>query len=111
MGIMSDVTTQGANSTSANLMSGKIGEFVERPSSVRVGIVAAAVGMFGTVIIGGNVLLDDQEVSAANRFPTDPDDIVVEVGAVPGDQIVVRIRNSTGAGIVTQSLVKTIALG
>lgn len=108
--IMSDVTTQGANSTSGNLMAGKIGEFVERPSSVRIGIVAAAVGMFATVIIGATVLMDDQEISDANRSPTDPDDIVVETGAVPGDQIVVRIRNSTGAGILTKSLVKTIPL-
>lgn len=108
--IMTDVTSQGANSTSGNLMAGKIGEFVERPSSVRVGIVAAAAGVFGTVIIGGKVLLDDQEVGLVAGLPVDPDNILVETGAVPGDQIVIRIRNSTGGALIAQTLVKTIPL-
>lgn len=108
--IMTDVTSQAADSTSGNLITGKIGEFVERPSSIRIGIVAAAVGLFATVIIGGKVLLDDQEVPLVAGMPTDPDNILVETGAVPGDQIVIRIRNSTASAIIGQTLVKTIPL-
>jgi len=108
--IMTSVLSQAANSTSGNLVAGKIGEFVERPSSVRVGFLGAAVGLFATVIIGGKVLLDDQEVATAAGMPVDPDNIIVETGAVPGDQIVIRQRNSTGTAIIGQLLVKTIPL-
>lgn len=110
MNVMTDVQSVGANATTNNILSGKIGEFVERPSSVRIGILGAAVGVFATVIIGGNVLLDDQEVGNAATMPVDPDNIIVETGAVPGDQIVIRLRNSTGAAIICKTLTKTIPL-
>jgi len=89
-----------ANSTSTNRLAGKLGEFLERNSALRLGGVAAAVGLFITLIVGGETVIDDQEISGANRFPIDPDDVVGTPGGLAGDQLIMRLRNSTGAPIV-----------
>ncbi|MEE8607589.1 MAG: hypothetical protein V3S55_08295 [Nitrospiraceae bacterium] len=106
MAQMSDVRSVAANTTVANVLAGKSQEFITEDSIVRAAIVAAAVGMFATILIGEEVILEDQEVSGANRFPTDPDDFNYEGAGVPGERIVLKLRNSTGAAIVVNSSVK-----
>ncbi len=97
--VMTDVESVAANTTSGNVLAGKSGEFVSEPSVVTIGIAASAVGLFATVVIGSEVVVDDQEVSAANHMPIFPDDTLAEGGAFAGDRITVRLRNSTGAAI------------
>lgn len=106
MPVMSDRQVVGANATVTNVLAGKIAEFLSAPSRVGIYATASAVGLNVTVLIGGESILDDQEVSAANRYPIIPDDFVVEGGGVPGDRIVVRLRNTTGAGITAFSRVE-----
>lgn len=104
--IMTDRQSVAANATVQNAISGKTMEYLAAPSRVRVGINAAAIGLFATVIIGTNVVLEDQEVSSINRFPQDPEDFILDEPGLPGDRIVVKLRNSTGAAIITFSAVK-----
>lgn len=101
--VMTDVTSVAATSTSANLLAGKNMEFIPEPSVITIGICAAAVGVFATVVIGTEVVVDDQEVSAAAHMPIFPDDVLAEGGAFAGDRITVRLRNSTGAAIICQT--------
>lgn len=105
MAIMTDVTTVGANATVANVLAGKSHEFLPEKSSIMVYIAAAAVGMFCSVLIGGEVVVDDQEVSAVARFPIRPDDLIGRGAGFGGDRLIVRLRNSTGAGILTKSMI------
>jgi len=102
---MSDVRTVAANAIIDNILTGKIHEFASRPSIVRLLMTASAVGMFTSFLIGGEAVVQDQEVGAGNRFPVDPDDFYAAFGASVGDRIVVQLRNSTGAGILVQSVV------
>lgn len=111
MGVMTDVQTVAANTFTANILAGKTFEFCQHTCVLRMGIVAAAVGVRATIMVGEEVLVDDQEVPGSNRFPIDPDDLHFEIGAEPGDRIVVKLRNTTGAGIVVNTLIKDVPLG
>ncbi len=108
---MTDVRTVAANAIIANILTGKIHEFASRPSVVRLMITGAVAGMFTSFLIGGEAVVQDQEIGAANRFPIDPDDFFAEFGAGVGDRVVVQLRNSTGAGIVVQTVVDVSPIG
>jgi len=105
MAIMTDRQIVSANTTIATVCSGKIAEFVHEPSAVRLSGCASAVGLNMSLIIGEEVVVEDQEVNAQNRMPIVPDDFVAEGGAFPGDRIVVKYRNTTGAAITAFSRV------
>jgi len=95
-----------ANATTGNIMAGKVFEFVPAPSIIKVYINAAAVGMNADVLVGNESYLNDEEVSNANRFPIRNEDLLVELGALAGERIVIRLRNTTGAAIITNTLVE-----
>lgn len=97
--VMTDVESVAANTTTGNILAGKACEFIEEPSVLTVGICASAVGLRASVIIGKEVVVDDQEVSAANHMPLFPDDVLAEGGAFGGDRVMIRLRNTTGAAI------------
>lgn len=97
--VMTDVESVAANTTTGNILAGKSQEFVPEASIITIGIAASAVGLKASVIIGSEVVVDDQEVSSINRMPQFPEDVLAEGGAFPGDRITVRLRNSTGGAI------------
>lgn len=103
MPTMTDRQSVALNATVANVLAGKIFEFAARPSVVRLYATAAAVGLNVSFVIGSRVIVDDQEINAQNRMPIVPDDMLAEAGARPGERIVVRLRNTTGAAIVAFS--------
>lgn len=98
--VMTDVQSVAANTTTPNILAGKAKEFVDEASILQIGIVASAVGLKATVVVGNEVVVDDQEVSAINRMPQFPEDVLAEGGAFPGDRITVRLHNTT-AGAIT----------
>jgi hypothetical protein len=100
---MTDYQSVAANTTTGNILAGKAKEFMEEAAILQIGICAAAIGLRASVIIGNEVVVDDQEVSAANHMPIFPDDILAEGGAFAGDRVIVRLRNTTGAAIVAWS--------
>ena len=105
---MTDVQSVAANTTTGNIFAGNVFEFIASPSLVRFYLVAAAVGMNVDVLVGNESYASDQEISGANRFPIRNEDLLVELGALPGERIVVRLRNTTGAALVVQSLVEVL---
>lgn len=105
MSIMSDNQSVAANATILNVLAGKVHEFLSEDSIVRAYVSAAAVGMRVSVLIGAEVLVDDQEVSSSNRFPLIPDDLLAEGAGFQSDRLIVRYRNTTGAAIIVRSLV------
>ncbi len=106
MPTMTDRRTVALNATVANVLAGLIYEFLPFDAVVEFGIVAAAVGLNASVKSGTDVLQDDQEVSAINRFPVYPDDFVLTDVAAAGERLVVGLRNTTGAGIQVITVVK-----
>jgi len=106
MAIMTSRDSVAANAVSANICAAKSSEFVQEESIVRLYATAAAVGLNLSVIVGSEVVIDDQEVSAQNRMPLVPDDLIAEAGAFPGDRIILKWRNTTGAAIIGFSRVE-----
>lgn len=100
MPVMTDRQSVAANATVQNVVAGKLAEFLGDPSRVALYATGSAVGLNFSILIGGESVVDDQEVSAANRFPVIPDDFVAEGGGLAGDRIIVRVRNTT-AGAIT----------
>jgi hypothetical protein len=97
---MTDYQSVAANTTTGNILAGKNKEFLEEASILQIGVCAAAIGLRMTCVIGSEVVVDDQEVSAANHMPVFPDDVLAEGGGFPGDRVTIRLRNTTGGAIV-----------
>lgn len=93
-------TVVAANSSSGNVLSGKVLEIVQRPSKVRVFAAASAAGIKGTFTSGNELVMEESDISQANRFPVDPDDRCVEDVAMPNDRLALSFRNTT-AGPLT----------
>lgn len=90
-----------ANSTSANVLAGQLDEFLAGPAAISLAAAASAAGMRATLSVGGRLVIDDQAISGANRFPILPDDLVAAgVAGVPGERLILRFRNTT-AGALT----------
>lgn len=92
------VTNLAAAASNANVLSGSMVEFVERPSRVRFFIVGDAAGEGrASVQIGTRGVMNESPLNRAARFPLVPDDLTCEDVALPGQRITLALRN-TGAG-------------
>lgn len=105
MARMTDIQAIGANAQVDNVLSGKQAEFLAEDSVIRLLAVAAAAGIRTTFMVGGEAIVQDQEISGVNRFPTFPDDVVAEGAGFGGDRILVSMRNTTGAAIAVTTIV------
>ena len=104
---MSDRQSVGANAVVANVLAGKLHEFLSEDSIVRLYAVAAAVGLNVSLLVGGESIVQDQEVSGAGGFPVIPDHFIAEGAGFAGDRLVLSLRNTTGAAIVATTIVDT----
>jgi len=112
MKVMTDVARSvAANASSANILDGKAEQFLTRNSALSFYIVASAVGILATILVGDSVVVDDQEVSGINRFPIRPDDLFARSGGAGGDLILVRLRNRTGGALTVNTVVDVQAVG
>ena len=102
MGVITNETTVTANTTTANLLAGDINEFLGRASVVSLFVAAAAVGIRAQLLVGKDVVIDDQPVSDANRFPQTPEDYLMRGAGFPGDRLTLRFRNTTGGNIIVR---------
>jgi len=100
MPALNDRQSVAANTTIANALTGKTQEFLSGPSILQFAVNAAAVGLNATILVGDTVVLEDQEVSAANRMGLFPDDFIYQAGGLQGDRIVVKLHNTTAGAIV-----------
>jgi hypothetical protein len=100
MPIMTDRQSVAANATVSNVLAGKLGEFVGMPGVISLYASASAVGLNVSLLVGGQSVVDDQEVNAQNRMPLVPDDFVAGSTGLQGDRVIVRLRNTT-AGAIT----------
>lgn len=110
MPTMTDNRSVAANTRTTNVLAGLPFEFVSTPSIIRFYAAAAAAGVNTDLLIGGENLVSDSEISSANRFPIRPDDLVTEHGGSGGDRLFVSYRNTTGAAIIVKTIVDVLPL-
>lgn len=111
MSVMSDRQSVGANAVVTNALSGKVHEFLARPSVIRLYATASAVGLNMTLLIDGVAVVNDQEVNAQNRMPLIPDDLFAMGVGNAGSRLVLSYRNTTGAAITGFSHVDVEPIG
>jgi len=104
-------TTVAANATVDNVITGNQYEFLPFNAQLDFGIVAAAAGIVMDVYSGSDTLIEAGSCSAANRSPIYPDDFDLRDVAMGGERIKVRLRNTTGAGIVVNTTVRITPVG
>ena len=111
MPLMTDRQSVAANATVQNVLAGKIDEFLRMNSIVSLYAIAEAVGVNISLIVGGAVVLDDQEIvaRAAGVSITKPDDLVIQAGGLAGDRMILRLRNTTGAAIIVRTQLESLA--
>ena len=107
--ILTDRQSVAANTTVANVLAGKLNEFLNENSVVSLYMLAEAVGVNASLIVGNEIVVDDQEITArAVGTPiTVPDDFLAQGGGFAGDRLIVRVRNTTGAAIVVRTRIET----
>jgi len=110
MALLTDRQSVAANTTIANALTGKSLEFLQGPSAIEFGVNAAAVGLFYTILIGTEVIVEDQEANSQNRLPIYPDDFLANGVGIQGNRLVIKLRNSTGAAIIAFSAAKITPL-
>lgn len=110
MPTMTDVQSVGANAKTGNVLAGKNFEFAPAPSIVNVYAVGSAVGLNIDVLVGGESIVSDEEISGANRFPQTDTDLLARTGASQGDRIFVAFRNTTAGAITANLLVEVLPL-
>ena len=82
-----------------NLIAGQSYEFLPQAAHLIAALNGAATGLKFTILVANGVtILDDQDMSTANRWPILPDDIDIEDDIPPG-RMIVRVRNTTGAAV------------
>lgn len=100
--VITNETLIAANTTSANLLTGDINEFLGAAAVISLFCTAAAIGIRAQLLIGADVTIDDQPISDANRFPTTPEDFLSRGAGLPGDRLTLRFRNTTIGAIVVR---------
>lgn len=108
--LVTDRRVVAANAKVDNVLSGSIYEFLGEDSLVEFGMQASAVGLNAAVVSGTDVLMDDQEIGAQNRFPIYPDDFTLNDIAGEGERLKVGYRNTTGVAITAFTAVKITPL-
>lgn len=111
MPLMTDRQSVAANATVVNVLAGKLHEFADRPSVVRLYGAASAVGLNVSFLVGSRSSVQDQELNAQNRMPIVPDDFIAEIGALAGERILVSLRNTTAGAITGFTRVEVTPVG
>jgi len=92
-----------ANTTSSNLLSGDINEFVTVPSQVNLFAVASAREMTITMLADSDVAVDDQPIVAIGTSLDKSQHLVDSFLVSAGTRLALRIRN-TGAATTIDTL-------
>lgn len=106
--VISRTDSIAANSRSANILAGEAFEFLPARSRIRVRSTSAAVGVRMDFSVGGEVLAANALVPPTNRYPLDPEDLVLQVAGVQGERLFLTYLNTTGAAIVTQTSIDVL---
>jgi hypothetical protein len=99
-----------ANGVLDNILTGSAFEFLRQNSVISMGVVGQATGLFATITSGSDVVLEESPLLVKGTMPTIPDDMYYNDFGAPGDRLVIKVRNSTGAIINVRAVVNVQAI-
>lgn len=110
MPVMQREITVAANSTVENVFAGSAFEFLRGNSVVSIGAGAAVTGTVMNIQSGADIVLEEAATPILTRYPLIPDEMYyTDVGQM-GDRVVLRVRNTTAAGIVFRAIAQITQL-
>lgn len=103
------VTTAGT----PNLISGSSFEYPQQPMQVSMGLITTATNMFGTIYAGARLIAEEFLIDfvAAAVYPTIPDDIAFNFVILPGERLVIAVRNASGGTLVVGTIIDMQPIG
>lgn len=105
-------TAVAAGASNANLVSGSAFEYPQQPSQVSLGVIASATGTFMTVYAGSRLIMEESPpYVAATTYPVVPDQMYLNFVILPGERLVVAVRNPTGGSITFGLMAEMTAIG
>ena len=110
MPVITRTETIAANSTVQNTVAGSAYEFARTPQAASMGITQAATGCFATIQAGPDIVAEEFEPPILTRYAIIPDEMYYNDIMAIGDRLVIRVRNSTGAGIIVRTMVQITEL-
>ena len=94
----------------ANPMTGTQWEYLPFPAMIEIGMLTegAAGSILATILSGPDTLAEEQPVQnvAAGIWPKYPDDFHWQDEAAMGDRFKINLRNTTGAAVIVNGVVK-----
>jgi hypothetical protein len=99
-------STIAATSTTANVLSGSQFATVSSPTICSLGMTAAATGILASMQVGGRVIVEPSPPPVSSVMPLIPDNFFYTFGALTAETLVLRVQNTTAAGIVFRAVVQ-----
>lgn len=103
-GIIQKETAVAAGQVNDNLFSGSAFEYARAPGVVSIGLTASATGGFVTIQAGPTIVLEESPPVVKTTMPVVPDDFYYNAALAPGDRLVCRARNPTGASLTFRAV-------
>jgi hypothetical protein len=111
MAVIARSTALTTATSNPNLVSGSAFEYPQQPSQVSLGLIASATGAFATVYAGSRLIMEESPpYVAATTFPVVPDQMYLNFLILPGERLVVAVRNPTGGTITFGLMVEMTAV-
>jgi len=106
MPVIQKEVTIAANAANENILSGSAFEFLRGNAIVSIGLAGAATGLVANIQSGADIVLEESPLLVKTTMPTIPDDMYYNDVGVQGDRLVIRVRNTTGAGVIVRAVVQ-----
>lgn len=110
MSVIMRETSVAANATVDNFVSGSAFEIAVRPVLVSIGMTQSATGLVMTITSGSDLILEEAPIPIKTTYPVIPDEMFFSDVMMPGERLVIRIRNTTAGALTGRCVVQVNAL-
>jgi len=97
-------TSVAAGAVNDNLLSGSAFEYMRSNGIVSAAVVAAATGTFVTIQSGPDIVLEESAPMVLTTMPIIPDHMYFSGIGLQTEQIIMRVRNTTGGNLTVRSI-------
>jgi hypothetical protein len=110
MSVIMRETSVAANATVDNFINGSAFEIAVRPVMVSIGMTQSATGLVLTITSGSDLILEEAPIPIKTTYPIIPDEFFFSDVMLPGERLVLRVRNTTAGALTGRVIVQVTPL-
>jgi len=110
MSVIMRETSVGASATVDNFINGSAFEIAVRPVMVSIGFTQSATGLVLTITSGSDLILEEAPIPIKATYPIIPDEFFFSDVMLPGERLVLRVRNTTAGALTGRCIVQVTPL-